>query len=48
MTITTEKDLDRVAVAGESTLYPKTMKIMIGSASCGIGAGARTVEEAAI
>ena len=48
MIITTEKDLESIAKTGESTLYPKQMKIMIGSASCGIGAGARSVEEAAI
>ena len=48
MNISTEKDLDTLAAVGESTLSPRRMKIMIGSASCGISAGARGVEEAAI
>jgi NADH:ubiquinone oxidoreductase subunit F (NADH-binding)/NAD-dependent dihydropyrimidine dehydrogenase PreA subunit/(2Fe-2S) ferredoxin len=48
MIITTEKDLESIAAIGEATLYPNKMKIMIGSASCGIGAGARSVEEAAV
>ena len=48
MKIQTEKDLEKSAKAGEATLFPSRMKIMIGSASCGISAGARGVEEAAI
>jgi NADH:ubiquinone oxidoreductase subunit F (NADH-binding)/(2Fe-2S) ferredoxin/NAD-dependent dihydropyrimidine dehydrogenase PreA subunit len=48
MKIKTEKDLTTIAAAGESTIRPQQMKIMIGSASCGISAGARAVEEAAI
>jgi NADH:ubiquinone oxidoreductase subunit F (NADH-binding)/(2Fe-2S) ferredoxin len=48
MNIQTEKDLDALAAIGEETLNPKRMKIMVGSASCGISAGARAVEEAAI
>jgi NADH:ubiquinone oxidoreductase subunit F (NADH-binding)/(2Fe-2S) ferredoxin len=47
MKITTEQDLDTLAAQGESTLYPGRMKIIIGSASCGISAGARAVEDAA-
>ncbi len=45
--IRTSEDLDTVAQAGASTLYPERLKIMIGSASCGIAAGAREVEAAA-
>ena len=48
MIITKEKDLDTIAAIGESTLQPKQIKIMIGSASCGISAGARSVEDTAI
>jgi NADH:ubiquinone oxidoreductase subunit F (NADH-binding)/(2Fe-2S) ferredoxin len=48
MNITTEKDLDLMAESGNAALSPATMKIMIGSASCGISAGAKSVEEAAI
>jgi NADH:ubiquinone oxidoreductase subunit F (NADH-binding)/(2Fe-2S) ferredoxin len=48
MKITTEKDLDAVALAGKATLFPATMKIMVGSASCGKSAGAAAVEEAAL
>jgi|WetSurMetagenome_2_1015567.scaffolds.fasta_scaffold00185_5 NADH:ubiquinone oxidoreductase subunit F (NADH-binding)/(2Fe-2S) ferredoxin len=48
MRITSEKDLDALAKSGAQTLAPGRVKIMIGSASCGIGAGARAVEEAAI
>ena len=48
MKITTEQDLDAVALAGKATLFPATMKIMVGSASCGKSAGAAAVEEAAL
>jgi (2Fe-2S) ferredoxin len=48
MKITTEKDLDAVALAGRSSLFPARMKIMVGSASCGKSAGAAAVEEAAL
>jgi NADH:ubiquinone oxidoreductase subunit F (NADH-binding)/(2Fe-2S) ferredoxin len=40
-------DLDRAAAAGLETLYPKRLKILVGSASCGVAVGARAVEEAA-
>jgi NADH:ubiquinone oxidoreductase subunit F (NADH-binding)/(2Fe-2S) ferredoxin len=48
MKITTEKDLDAMGLRGQASLFPARMKIMIGSASCGISAGARAVEEAAV
>ena len=46
--IRTEDDLNRVGAIGSSTLYPDKLKVMIGSASCGLAAGAREVEAAAI
>ena len=46
-TIRTRSDLDRVAAAGLSVLYPGRLKVLIGSASCGLTAGAREVEAAA-
>ena len=46
--IRTPEDLDAAGRIGAATLYPKRLKIMIGSASCGIAAGARQVEAAAI
>jgi NADH:ubiquinone oxidoreductase subunit F (NADH-binding) len=46
-TIRTRSDLDRVAEAGLSALYPDKLKVLIGSASCGVAAGARDVEAAA-
>ena len=46
--IRTRDDLDRVASQGASRLYPGRLKILIGSASCGIAAGAREVEAAAV
>ena len=46
--IRTQADLDHVAVYGLATLYPRRLKILVGSASCGLAAGAREVEEAAI
>ncbi len=46
--IRTEADLDRISATGMSALYPRRLKILIGSASCGIAAGAREVEAAAI
>ena len=45
--IRTRQDLDRVGGIGAKTLYPEGLKILIGSASCGIAAGAREVEAAA-
>ncbi|MFH1741075.1 MAG: NADH-quinone oxidoreductase subunit NuoF [bacterium] len=44
----TESNLDRISEIGKSTLYPDHLKILIGSASCGIAAGARDVEAAAV
>jgi NADH:ubiquinone oxidoreductase subunit F (NADH-binding)/(2Fe-2S) ferredoxin len=40
-------DLSRAAAAGNATLYPDRVKILIGSASCGLAMGARKIEEAA-
>ena len=42
------EDLDRAAAAGRASLYPSRLKILIGSASCGMALGAREVEAAAI
>ena len=44
----TIEDLDRVAAAGLAALFPEDLKIVIGSASCGIAMGAREVETAAV
>ncbi|MBI5576814.1 MAG: NADH-quinone oxidoreductase subunit NuoF [Deltaproteobacteria bacterium] len=43
-----EKDLDRIGTAGKAALYPERLKILVGSATCGIAAGAREVEAAAL
>ena len=40
-------DLDRLAKAGAATLYPDRLKILIGSATCGLAMGAGKIEEAA-
>ncbi|MGA2507058.1 MAG: NADH-quinone oxidoreductase subunit NuoF [Chitinispirillaceae bacterium] len=48
MKIMNANDLARAAVAGTSTLYPDRVKILIGSASCGLAMGARKIEEAAL
>ena len=45
--IRTQDDLERLSTDGLATLYPKRLKILIGSASCGLAAGAKAVEEAA-
>ncbi len=45
--IHTADDLDRVAAAGAASLHPAGLKILIGSASCGLAAGAAEVEDAA-
>ena len=42
------EDLDRVAASGLAALYPNDLKILVGSASCGVAVGAREVEAAAI
>ncbi len=47
-TIRNTADLDRAAIDGLATLRPKQLKILIGSASCGVAMGAREVEAAAI
>ena len=41
-------DLDQAAATGRASLYPHRLKILIGSASCGIALGAREVEAAAL
>ena len=46
--IRTESDLARIRAKGLSSLYPEKLKVLIGSATCGIAAGARKVEAAAI
>src|SRR5512140_3868056 len=40
-------DLDLAAAAGLRTLYPRQLKIMVGSASCGVAMGGPDVETAA-
>ena len=40
-------DLDQAEAAGLATLYPNRLKILVGSASCGVAMGARAVEDAA-
>ncbi|MGD0653056.1 MAG: NADH-quinone oxidoreductase subunit NuoF [Thermoguttaceae bacterium] len=47
-TIRNTADLDQAAAAGLATLFPKRLKIIIGSASCGVAVGARAVEAAAV
>jgi NADH:ubiquinone oxidoreductase subunit F (NADH-binding)/(2Fe-2S) ferredoxin len=47
-TVKSSADLDRLAQAGSATLYPKGLKILVGSATCGLAMGAAKVEEAAI
>ncbi|HBG04875.1 MAG: hypothetical protein A2075_01895 [Geobacteraceae bacterium GWC2_58_44] len=42
------EELKTVAAAGLATLYPKRLKIAVGSASCGLAVGAGAVEAAAI
>ncbi len=46
--IRTLEDLDRAAQSGLGMLYPDKLKILVGAASCGIAAGAKDVEAAAI
>jgi NADH:ubiquinone oxidoreductase subunit F (NADH-binding)/NAD-dependent dihydropyrimidine dehydrogenase PreA subunit/(2Fe-2S) ferredoxin len=46
--IRNQADLDHVAAHGLATLYPRRLKILVGSASCGLAAGAQAVEEAAV
>ncbi len=40
-------DLDQAAAAGQALLYPERLRILVGSASCGVAVGARAVEAAA-
>ena len=40
-------DLDQARAAGKATLHPQRLKILVGSASCGVAVGAREVEAAA-
>lgn len=46
-TIRNVADLDQAAAAGLTTLYPQRLKILIGSASCGVAMGASAIETAA-
>jgi len=46
--VRTANDLDRLGATGTAALYPDRLKILVGSASCGIAAGAREIEAAAI
>ncbi|HEY5995696.1 MAG TPA: NAD-dependent epimerase/dehydratase family protein, partial [Candidatus Deferrimicrobiaceae bacterium] len=46
-TLRNAADFDRAAAAGLKTLYPRQLKILVGSASCGVAMGAADVEEAA-
>ena len=46
--IRTQNDLDQLGATGSSSLYPGRLKILIGSATCGIAAGAKAVETAAV
>lgn len=45
--IRTAEDLKGAAAAGHATLYPEKLKILVGSASCGLAVGAGAVEAAA-
>jgi NADH-quinone oxidoreductase subunit F len=45
--IVSERDLKQAGAEGLSRLYPASLKILVGSASCGVSVGAREVEEAA-
>lgn len=40
-------DLDRARAAGEATLHPNRLKVLVGSASCGVAVGAHEIESAA-
>jgi NADH:ubiquinone oxidoreductase subunit F (NADH-binding)/(2Fe-2S) ferredoxin len=40
-------DLDQAAAAGRAAIRPPKLKILVGSASCGVAVGARTIEAAA-
>ena len=47
-TTRTAIDLDAMAASGKTSLYPDKLKVLIGSASCGLAAGAEDVESAAL
>jgi NADH:ubiquinone oxidoreductase subunit F (NADH-binding)/(2Fe-2S) ferredoxin len=42
------EDLRRAAASGLARLYPARLKILVGSASCGVAMGAREIEAAAL
>jgi NADH:ubiquinone oxidoreductase subunit F (NADH-binding)/(2Fe-2S) ferredoxin len=46
--IRTIQDLAIAESAGQASLYPHRLKILVGSASCGVAMGARAVEAAAL
>jgi NADH:ubiquinone oxidoreductase subunit F (NADH-binding)/(2Fe-2S) ferredoxin len=46
--IRTVEDLQGAEAAGLATLYPEKLKVLVGSASCGLAVGAGAVEAAAI
>ncbi|KAF0220027.1 MAG: hypothetical protein FD174_1472 [Geobacteraceae bacterium] len=46
--IRTIEDLKGVEAAGLTTLYPDRLKIVVGSASCGLAVGAGAIESAAV
>ena len=46
--VRTAIDLDAVAASGKASLYPDKLKLLVGSASCGLAAGAADVEAAAL
>jgi NADH:ubiquinone oxidoreductase subunit F (NADH-binding)/(2Fe-2S) ferredoxin len=41
-------DLAEAEITGLATLYPERLKILVGSASCGVSVGARAIEAAAV
>ena len=46
--IRTADDLKGAEAAGLASLYPEKLKILVGSASCGLAVGARDIEAAAL
>ncbi|MFI5335898.1 MAG: NADH-quinone oxidoreductase subunit F, partial [Opitutales bacterium] len=46
--IRTADELKNAEAAGLASLYPKKLKILVGSASCGLAVGARGIEAAAL
>lgn len=45
MRIQTVEDLKSVATAGQASLYPDRLKIVVGMATCGLAAGAQAIYE---